>query len=518
MSKLRVDQLSPTDDSTTVNVADLNKATAINISAATSLSLIDWIQQRKSLKDFGAKGDGINDDTKYVQQAFEWVSGDARGRELKIEAGQYLLSSEIVVDKNTFNARIYGAGSSITSFVWPTTAKSAGFKFGKTTPFKRVFMSGFSLNTKIVTSNPAMLCRADGSSAKQFVMKDILAYGDGLLGNAPNGYFGGGLLQLEDANYPILEDLIFYGVDGSKENYLLVPTGVKLTSRNNSMLVPHIINVSCSYVGYPFYVESIHVPGVEGLVMDRCNGMCVYGAKFTAQNSLNSAYYPPQYNISKTQFEFYEVGMDFNHVGAVTVDSPTLLHRPDSSAVATAIMLTDVNRAIIQTSYIEHRPSTKLNGIVVTGNSNNVTANNNTFDLPSGYTAVVFEGKTSNSRQFDNKLVNSVGYLYQNSSSDAGSNSSVPYKESDEISVTFSNCIKKSGSKTVTLGAGGLFTINFDTPFPNGIMSAVAVNGDSSASQSPVIMTSRSVKSISGYFINGVSGTLARVDFEVTGF
>lgn len=472
----------------------------------------------RSVRYFGAKGDGVSDDTQAIQSAFEWVASKSGGAQLYINAGQYRLTKKIEVQDPSCNAMIYGAGSSITSFVWGNGSESAGLVFGTSSKVRRLYISGLTLNTKIVTTNPAMWVIADNQGAKQFWGKDILAYGDGLLGTASDGYFGGGMLILEDANYPIFEDSIFYGVDGSRDNFLLVPNGVKLTARTGVMLVPHFINVSCSYVGYPFIIDSIHVPGVEGLIMDRCNGMCVYGAKFTAQNATNSAYYPPQYNISKTQIEFFDNGMEFNHVGAVTVDTSTFLHRPDSITVGKAIVLADVNRATITSIYAEHRPGTNMDGVYTLGNTNGVTVSNSTMEISSGNTAVAFAGSTRNSSVFNNKLASNTGLLYANISTLSSTNSSSIYSSTDESSVNLdAGFTLKTGSRVVTMGAGGSFTVNWIEGFHNQCLSVTATSGDAAAVSGAISIGTYNVTGFTGFIAGGTSGTQARINYTTLG-
>ena len=240
---------------------------------------------------------------------------------------------------------------------------SVGFSFGDTTPITRLHILGISINTKAVTTNAAVRAVCTGDSLKQFVMLDVIAYGDGLLGTPSAGYFGGGLLRLQDAGQPIVQDCVFYGVDGSRTNFLLVPAAVTIEAVDTMGLVPHLINVSCSYVGFPIYIESFNVPGIEGIVIDRCNGFCVFGIKVTAENADNPAYFPPQLNINNTQVEFFETGLDAENLAAVTMTNSTLLQHPDSTTTGVGILLNNVKKANVTGTYVEARPGRTLDGI-----------------------------------------------------------------------------------------------------------------------------------------------------------
>tara|TARA_B100000929_G_C15511743_1_gene421170 strand:+ start:48637 stop:50271 length:1635 start_codon:yes stop_codon:yes gene_type:complete len=470
-----------------------------------------------NIKAFGAKGDGTTDDTAAFQAAFTWAAGSGSGRELIIPAGRYILTDSIVVDGNQCNCNIRGVGSSISEIIWPTGATEAGFKFGATTPISRLYFSGLSLNTKMVSSNPALFVTCTGTGLKQFVMKDVIAYGDGLLGTPASGYFSGGFVLLRDAGQSLIQDCVFYGVDGSRENFLLIPSAVTIEAVNSMMLVPHLVNVSCSYVGFPFYVESFNVPGIEGVVFDRCNGFCVNGLKVTAQASDNLAYYAPQCNINNTQIEFFETGIDLNHIAAATITNSTLLHHPDSVTTGAGVFLTDVLKAVVENSYIEARPGTTLNGIRVGGSSESVIVTSNNMRIPTGYTGIIFEGASERCSQFLNK-VEGGGELYANTSSQSSTNSAVPYQEATEISTTLDNgVVLKQGSRTVTVQANGEFSINWLSGFPNSLLGVTACSGDFAAYSGPIAIGVQNVTGFGGRAEGVSAGIDIRVNYTALG-
>lgn len=69
---------------------------------AVKRSLFTRLQDTVSVKDFGAKGDGITDDTVAIQAAFD------TGRDIYIPIGVYVCTTEIEI--KTHGQRIYGAG------------------------------------------------------------------------------------------------------------------------------------------------------------------------------------------------------------------------------------------------------------------------------------------------------------------------------------------------------------------------------------------------------------------------
>ena len=84
MSLLRVDSLSPTDDSVVVKVADIGAplesqgasvigAKSSSIPNAKQRSVMDRLDDNYNVKDFGATGDGVSDDTSSIQSALDYA-------------------------------------------------------------------------------------------------------------------------------------------------------------------------------------------------------------------------------------------------------------------------------------------------------------------------------------------------------------------------------------------------------------------------------------------------------------
>lgn len=107
MSLLRVDSLSPTDDSVVVKVADIGAplesqgasvigAKSSSIPNAKQRSVMDRLDDNYNVKDFGATGDGVSDDTSSIQSALDYAKEQyALGKRVAvfIPAGIYRVSS-----------------------------------------------------------------------------------------------------------------------------------------------------------------------------------------------------------------------------------------------------------------------------------------------------------------------------------------------------------------------------------------------------------------------------------------
>jgi hypothetical protein len=75
-----------------------------------------------SVKDYGAKGDGVTDDTAAFQSALS-VSGS--GRLVKIPAGTYIVSSQLALPDNGYCANLSGAGIDVSTIKLSSTIPGA---------------------------------------------------------------------------------------------------------------------------------------------------------------------------------------------------------------------------------------------------------------------------------------------------------------------------------------------------------------------------------------------------------
>lgn len=123
MSTLIVDTLKSTDGNHSVNVSDLidldnfsSLITAENITAKSALSsssvlrtVLDRLDDHISVKDFGAKGDGITDDTSFIQAAIDYAKSEYESTGRKV--GIWLPSGIYITEKITIYAHSHFFGS-----------------------------------------------------------------------------------------------------------------------------------------------------------------------------------------------------------------------------------------------------------------------------------------------------------------------------------------------------------------------------------------------------------------------
>ncbi len=114
------------------NNTDATKGTALigtRLAVATAIgrTLQEKIYDFISVKDFGAKGDGITDDSPAFREAIKYLCGDNPGGvnlqglgALWIPSGQYLIKSQVIYTEATsrkINLAIFGAGSHQTTIL-----------------------------------------------------------------------------------------------------------------------------------------------------------------------------------------------------------------------------------------------------------------------------------------------------------------------------------------------------------------------------------------------------------------
>lgn len=475
--------------------------------------------ERISLKDFGAVGDGVADDTAALQAALTWASGVAGGAVINADAGSYRLSSSLTFDGGSAQVFIKGPNSGCVFFSWTAGSTSQGIKAGLTTPISRLGIDGVTFVTSAVSSSPAISAVFNRGSPKSLMLSDVSGYGGAVGGVAANGYWGNGLVVAKDPVYPILENCYFFGIGGAedvaKSNLINSAYRVECT---NGVFFTNMRNCFANNVNNGIWLVTTSVPGIEGTYIESCNlnGVNV-GINYEGQNSGNNGYFPPQLFINNSQIEYLQRGAYVQHAGKVYIRGNLFYADPLKDVALTHILLTDVESAIISENTMESRPiHTQCDGVVANGASTNIQVKDNQIKVPTGHFGVVFSGSSSNCRQTGNIVL--LGSEYSNSSSNAASNTSQAYKiNSEKSSPLGGGAIMKSGSRTVTLGAGGGFTLNWVAPFPNSVNTCVVSSGDSVASSAAVSINTLNSAGIVGVFAGGTSGTTVRINYIAVG-
>jgi hypothetical protein len=95
-------------------LGNISNSTAIATGSTTARSLANRFADVVNVKDFGAVGDGVADDTAAIQAAFNFIP--ASGGEVIIPKGTYILSSTLNISNKPIS--IFGAGIGISILKW----------------------------------------------------------------------------------------------------------------------------------------------------------------------------------------------------------------------------------------------------------------------------------------------------------------------------------------------------------------------------------------------------------------
>lgn len=99
-----------------------------NISGAIVRAALDKFTDTVSVKDFGAVGDGVADDTSAIQAAINSFNGSITGGCIHLPAGIYKISSTLNFGSKP-NMKLMGDGTNV-SVIKPTTAVNVAVSFG----------------------------------------------------------------------------------------------------------------------------------------------------------------------------------------------------------------------------------------------------------------------------------------------------------------------------------------------------------------------------------------------------
>lgn len=234
MSTITVDALKPLDSDIGVNVADLaslsdpTKGSGLigykfnNLYSATR-TVYDKLAEEVSVKDFGAKGDGVTDDAPAWQKAIEYVCGANPGginlqghASLYVPPGQYLVKSLVQYIETTsrkINLRIRGAGSHQATIMVDPNNKAGFLKVGVSGGNEAIFqLSDFTIVANGENNGTALNVFADPvglSRNRRCIIQNV-----SVRPNAADGQWFNRAIVANGFYYPIIDNCSVSGVFG----------------------------------------------------------------------------------------------------------------------------------------------------------------------------------------------------------------------------------------------------------------------------------------------------------------
>lgn len=222
-------------DSYTYKLNDSYIETGVNSSNPVRRTLQDRLDDRVSIRSFGAKGDGVTDDTVAIQRAIDQLyinsanKGSVQSRvTLNFEAGTYLISSTLYLPPY---ATLIGAGSN------KTVIKQTGAG-------TQVFRTVNSLSTP---GNPA----DDSSTEYANQTKDIV-----LKGMTLQMMVDGRALMLQNSLGGTFEDVSFVGIWTSSDAIEKSSIAVDMNSLSSAVGCYNNKFINCNFSNFGYAVIS----------------------------------------------------------------------------------------------------------------------------------------------------------------------------------------------------------------------------------------------------------------------
>lgn len=430
-----------------------------------------------SVKDFGAVGDGVTNDTVAVQAALD--SAASQKKRVYIPAGVYQLSDRITC---AGNVSVQGDGKNLSVLSWPSGSLEAGSGLSLTAQPDAdglstvIDVSSLSLITGASVGIALLVTGATTIAADRItprlIVRDVLLRG--AVGPLTDGWRGG--VHMTNVTKANIDNVTFSGcVNGTEPNFTS-DEAFRYDNSNSASPHPTEFNITNSYVAYA--KTGIFAGDFEGGMI---RGNQMFGVNVGVHATGPAAF--PHILLSE------------NHINASTacviVDkmfeamiSDNLLYNQNSPAACSGIDIRGgAGHFTVQGNIFENYNQTvAANSIVVTSGvggliSDNIIRRSNSIDGTANGLGVWLTAGASNTRVTDTNKYTECATPTIDSGTGNVTASGLPTSGS---STSNNGTITKWGSDVVSLNASGDGTITFPAPFKNAFITGIACSGDSS--------------------------------------
>lgn len=335
-----------------------------------------------SVKDFGAVGDGVTNDSGAVQAAF---SQAAKGGSLNVPAGTYYMGSTPVSVVLSGPLSIQGNG--VAKFLWDS---GNGIKITQNWATHTVTIDGVTLLTRAKGSGVALEIIGTGQNStggnlrprtrNRGSISRVNIVGNG--GEANNSGTGSELIDGWGKGIRLVDVMNFYGDRIHIDGYA-GPTPGAYVSTHGIEMVTHPTNTQAVDVVFSqlhvFFVQcALDTKDYEGVLVDQATFIAVgTGWKFVATDTNT-----PLATFVNSQIAFINKGIDWTNVvqGAVHA-SNMYLHVSGANSQGTAISLHNVhNSRVTGTTILGNGvPGGLQTGVTLTGTSSGNVIEAGTF-------------------------------------------------------------------------------------------------------------------------------------------
>lgn len=323
-----------------------------------------------SVKDFGATGDGIVDDTASFQSAL--TAAAAAGRTLYIPVGTYRVLSKLTASGNV---AIVGESRGTSIIYWPGSAANSGIEItlNSVSGFSQVCdVENLSLLTgSTVAAGAALKVIGDTATAADRITSRVVARDLIIRGNTNPTIDGWNIgIQLTNCTNSVIESMEFTGKVGAGEpNYDSV-YGILYDNANGASPHPSGLSVLSCFITYA--KNGIYADDFEGALVSDCQVLGVNtGVRFGG-----AANYPHA-TLMNSHVNASGIAIVIDRMFEVFVQG-SLIYAQNSPSAATGIqMINGAGYCSIQDNIFEnYNTAQAFNGIIGTSATKSLISGN----------------------------------------------------------------------------------------------------------------------------------------------
>ncbi len=373
-----------------------------------------------NVKDHGALGDGVTDDTTAALLAA--ADAAAQKRPLYFPAGTYKMTAAIVIANAA--ATIFGDGIGLSRIKWTSGASTTGISITSNNARHFHQIRDISLTTAKVAAGTAINLDYSGQISGgntldrfqlRFMVYRVAICGDSLpdSGDVFTDGWLCGIQSIAAISGAVLDSFILSRAQTAYQPYSGT-SGIKLIGNpaNGNFANGHPVQFLIENVSIWFCEYGLQVENTEGIVVCNSNVIaCEYGLY------CHSEYGQPLFFAYGNHCNCNTRGILVSGQYQVDICNNWLYNIQNSTAAGCIEMTGVVNGKVLGNTYQSF--ASNSNGLILSGNSNNINVSNNTFVQNSTYMVTciwIVSGSTyclGNNNQFNgtftNKVLNSGG-------------------------------------------------------------------------------------------------------------
>jgi polygalacturonase len=418
------------------------------------------MQDVVSVKDFGAVGDGVANDTAAIQAA-----ASSGAKSIHIPAGRYYLTAPITF---TGAVTLTGEGMASTLLEW-TTGNGLSFVgvAGDNMPvtmrdFTVLKVAGAANGNAITVNNAAQISGGNiqNRTSPRLVIENVAVKGSGTVFDS--GWVNG--LQCQSVLHATVSGFHFEGRTNALQT--VMDSAVAMQFFGSGSPVEIVIENS-----WAFYAQS-------AVSTTDCEGVFVSGCNFVGVNVglvFSGAAAEPQLNLVDNHINANVACVQATNLAQASIAHNLFYARDTAPANVVGIQLSTCQTVNIDDNIFVDTSSFNFDGIVFSSGTTLCNARGNTFQ--STTTSVWMQAGSTNNTATGNTFVSvTTRYLDQGT----GNIVSTASLAESGFDTSVQGVITKWGTAVSTLNASGDGTVTFPSAFKNAFYAAVISSGDPS--------------------------------------